>query len=98
MFIPHVSIFLNVIQQNDCSDNLHRSGVTLGATTDLEPKAVFQGQQANIPAGLKGEMQLPVLLFQWLENFVPFFNCPSLLKKNQNKTQQKHYSQDIWTP
>lgn len=72
---------------------------TLGATTGLHPKGVFQGHQANISAGLKGEMQLAVHLFLSLENFVVFFLTALLcLKRKTTKTPQKHYSQDIWTP
>lgn len=78
------------MQQNDCSDNLQLIWtITFAATTGLDPRAIFQGHQANFSAGLKGEMQLVVHLFRSSENLVFFFNCGSLLPKNRS-----HYSQE----
>lgn len=71
MFISHTDVFLSVTQQNDCSDSLqHIWTITFAATRGLFPRAIFWGHQANFSAGLKGEMQLVVHLFQSPENLV----------------------------
>lgn len=86
MFISPTSIFLSVIQQNNCSDNLQK--IWTSATTGLGPRAIFQGHQPNFSAGLKDEMQLVGHLFEQ-QNLVMFLNCGSLLQKNKTTIHKK---------